>query len=262
MKSTLTEIQTAQLPGTNKVEDSVNHPSTSSLGIIPNYFSHNDGGKGFGGGLNAGGCLADMGKGSGGSYAAGGSGGGPGNWRYRKLDMPVFDGDDPDGWILRVERYFAFYRLTEDEMLEAVGLAMDGEALRWFQWENKRRPIRRWVDLKSFILRQFRSINGGSLYEQWLSTTQTTTVGEYRRRFIETASPLDRVSEDVLLGQFIHGSKKRLNPVNLKQAIELAVRVEEKQRVVRVEEKQRVANYRRQTLGSMGSIKQEQSQLT
>lgn len=252
MKSTLTELQSTQLPGNNKAEGSTNHPGTSSPGMI--FFSHDDLGKGFGGGLIAGGLknggvLGEIGKGIGGSYATGGSGGGPGNWRYRKLDMPVFDGEDPDGWILRVERYFAFYRLTEEEMLEAVGVAMDGDALRWYQWENKRRPIRRWSDLKSFILRQFRSINGGSLYEQWLSTIQTTTVCEYRRRFIETASPLDRVSEDVLLGQFIHGLKEEikvevrmLSPVNLEQAMELAMKVEEKQQV---------SNYRRQGLGSI-----------
>lgn len=59
-----------------------------------------------------------------------GFGGGAGNWRYRKLDMPIFDGTDPDGWILRVERYFAFYRLTKEEMLEAVVVALEGDALR------------------------------------------------------------------------------------------------------------------------------------
>lgn len=37
------------------------------------------------------------------------------NWRYRKLDMPLFDGANPDGWILRAERYFDFYRLNEVE---------------------------------------------------------------------------------------------------------------------------------------------------
>ena len=152
--------------------------------------------------------------------------------------MPIFDGEDPDGWILRVERYFAFYKLTEDEMLEAVAVAMDGDALRWYQWENKRRPIRRWEDLKTFILRQFRSVSGGSLYEQWLATTQSTTVKEYRRAFIETAAPLDRVSEDILMGHFVNGLKEDikaevrvLNPLNLEQAMELAVRIEEKQRV-------------------------------
>lgn len=43
-------------------------------------------------------------------------------------------------------RYFNFYRLMEDEMLDAVAVALDGEALRWYQWENKRHPIRRWSD--------------------------------------------------------------------------------------------------------------------
>ncbi|XP_017233746.1 uncharacterized protein LOC108207825 [Daucus carota subsp. sativus] len=179
-----------------------------------------------------------LGGGYSGGFQGGGLGGGQTNWRYRKLDMPIFDGEDPDGWILRVERYFAFYKLTEDEMLEAVAVAMDGDALRWYQWENKRRPIRRWEDLKTFILRQFRSVSGGSLYEQWLSTTQSTTVKEYRRAFIETAAPLDRISEDILMGHFVNGLKEDikaevrvLNPLNLEQAMELAVRIEEKQRV-------------------------------
>ena len=44
--------------------------------------------------------------------------------------MPIFDGHDPDGWILRGERYFAFYRLREEEMLEAVVVALEGDALR------------------------------------------------------------------------------------------------------------------------------------
>ena len=168
----------------------------------------------------------------------GGSGGGPGYWKYRKLDMPIFDGSDPDGWLLRVERYFNFYKLSEEERLEAVVVALEGDALRWFQWENKRHPIRRWDDLKLFILRQFRPALGGSLYEQWLATTQETTVAEYRRRFIETAAPLDRVPESILMGQFLNGlsdvikAEVRLwNPVSLEQAMEMALRVEERNQV-------------------------------
>lgn len=38
-----------------------------------------------------------------------GSGCRPKNWRYRKLDMSIFDGSDPVGWILRVKWYFTFY---------------------------------------------------------------------------------------------------------------------------------------------------------
>lgn len=76
-----------------------------------------------------------------GSYTAGGPNGGghsgglggpSSNWRYRKLDMPVFDGSDPDGWVLRVERYFNFYKMSEEEMLDAAAVAMEGDALRWY----------------------------------------------------------------------------------------------------------------------------------
>lgn len=33
------------------------------------------------------------------------------NWKYCKLDLPKFNGENPDGWILREERYFTFWPL-------------------------------------------------------------------------------------------------------------------------------------------------------
>lgn len=36
------------------------------------------------------------------------------------------------GWILHVERYFSFYRLSDEEMIEAVVVGLDGDALLWF----------------------------------------------------------------------------------------------------------------------------------
>lgn len=230
MKATITGIQSLHMPNPERFDKSVNHLGsvTGSLNLGPGGVGENVTGPGYTNLHN-------------GNYVSGGSGGGPGgnsNWRYRKLDMPVFDGTDPDGWLLRVERYFQFYRMNEGEMLDAAAVAMEGDALRWYQWENNRHPIRRWADLKLFVLRQFRSLNGGSLYEQWLSTTQVTTVSEYRRKFIETAAPLGQISEDMLLGHFVNGLKEEvkaevrlLNPISLEHAMELAIRVEEKHKV-------------------------------
>lgn len=153
--------------------------------------------------------------------------------------MPIFNGEDPDGWIMRVERYFAFYHLMEMEMLEAVVVALDGDAQRWYQWENRRHPVWMWADLKKVLLRQFRPNSGGSLYEQWLATNQTSTVSEYQRKFIETAAPFEHVSEEMLMGHFINGLKEEikaevrlLNPLCLEQTMEQAVRVEEKIKVM------------------------------
>lgn len=86
-------------------------------------------------------------------YGAGsGSGRGPGgwnggirdvgpNWRHKKLDLLVFDGTNPDGWILRAERYFKFLQLNEAHQVEVAVVALEGDSLLWFQWENRRHPI-------------------------------------------------------------------------------------------------------------------------
>lgn len=159
------------------------------------------------------------------------------NWRFRKLDMPLFDGSNPDGWIIRAERYFLFYRLNESEKLEASVVALEGDALFWYQWEHRRRPINCWDEMKTMILRQFRPSSSGSLHEQWLALTQVGSVMDYQRSFIELAAPLSNVPEEIALGQFINGLESEiraevrvLGPRNLEHAMDLALKLEEKQR--------------------------------
>lgn len=69
------------------------------------------------------------------------------------MDLPLFDGTNPDGWILRAERYFNFYRLNEEEKIEATVVALEGQALIWFQCEHRRRQIERWEQAKALIQR-------------------------------------------------------------------------------------------------------------
>lgn len=69
--------------------------------------------------------LEDMGFGGG--YRGGG------RWKAKKLDLPIFSGLNPDGWILRAERFFGFYGLTEEERVEAAVVSLDGDALLWYQ---------------------------------------------------------------------------------------------------------------------------------
>lgn len=67
---------------------------------------------------------------------------------------------------------------------------------------------------------------------------KTSTVLEYRRKFIETAAPLKRVPEDIMMGQLVNGLKEEiraevrlLNPISLEKAMEIALRVEERNKV-------------------------------
>lgn len=46
--------------------------------------------------------------------------------------MPIFkgeDGENPNGWIHRVERYFVVNRLSEKDKLDIAVLWLEGEAL-------------------------------------------------------------------------------------------------------------------------------------
>ena len=193
--------------------------------------------EGFGGGGNLEGNMRhpEQGRDFRGSNSRDRGGPSTGNWKYRKLDMPIFEGNNPDGWILRAERYFLFYNLTEEEMLEAAVVGMDGEALLWYQWKHRRRPIQRWEELKTLMLRRFRPANAGTLHEQWLGVRQTGTVVEYRRTFIELAAPLRNISEDMALGIFLNGLREDIktelrvqNPRDVDQAMDLAIRVEDR----------------------------------
>lgn len=49
------------------------------------------------------------------------------NWRMiRKLETPIFSGENPDGWwLFQEERYFEVNGLTEKEKLGAVGVSLD-----------------------------------------------------------------------------------------------------------------------------------------
>ncbi|CAH1441894.1 unnamed protein product [Lactuca virosa] len=142
------------------------------------------------------GIETPRGTGTGSSHDGGGGGGRgmgePGgglNWRFRKLDMPLFDGEHPDGWILRVERYFNFYKLSEADKMEAAVVALEGDALLWFQLEHTQRPVTRWQEMKSLLLRQFRPVNACTLHQQWLALTQSGSVLEYHWSFIELLAP-------------------------------------------------------------------------
>lgn len=157
------------------------------------------------------------------------------HWKHKKLDLPLFSGENPDGWILRAERFFKFYRMSEEEQLEATVVALESDALLWYQWENSRRAIRSWEEMKALLLRQFRSTSTGSLHEQWLAVEQKGSVREYTRKFIEMIAPLTGVSEEIARGQFIKGLKEEIRaevrlfgPKSVDQAMELAGKAEDK----------------------------------
>ena len=47
----------------------------------------------------------------------------------RRLEMPIFTGENPDGWLFQAERYFNMNRLSENEKMAVAGVSFEGDAL-------------------------------------------------------------------------------------------------------------------------------------
>ncbi|CAH1444807.1 unnamed protein product [Lactuca virosa] len=123
MDQKLEEVLRAVIKGKNSGEEEESEPVSSILETLKE---------------STGGSRSSAGGGSGGS-SDGGSGrtnnGEPTrgtNWRFPKLDMPLFDEENPDGWILLAECYFNFYRLSDVYKMEAAVVALEGDALLWY----------------------------------------------------------------------------------------------------------------------------------
>lgn len=68
-------------------------------------------------------------------------------WQVRKLEMPLFSGKNPEGWLFHAERYFEVNGLSKRAKIGAIGVSLDGDTLAWFQWMEARTPFRNWEQL-------------------------------------------------------------------------------------------------------------------
>ena len=83
------------------------------------------------------------------------------NWKVRRLELPSFNGQEVDDWILKAEKYFSHYQLSEKQKMEVLVVCLEGEAMMWYKYANQRLPMRRWEDLKNLILERFRPFEDG-----------------------------------------------------------------------------------------------------
>lgn len=51
------------------------------------------------------------------------------SYRFRRLELPNFSGEDLTGWIFKVERYFCIDSFDEEDKLEVAAMCMEGKAL-------------------------------------------------------------------------------------------------------------------------------------
>lgn len=133
----------------------------------------------------------------------------------RKLKIPIFDGENVESWVLRVEQYFELGEFSEERKLRVVRMCFDGEALMWYRWERDRNPFLSWDQMKYRVLEQFSTNHETTARERLMTLKQEGTVREYIKDFISLASNAPELSDTVLETAFMIGLKPQIKAWNL-----------------------------------------------
>ena len=130
--------------------------------------------------------------------------------KFKKVEMPIFNGDDPDSWLFRAERYFQIRKLTEYEKATVSTVSFEGPTLNWYRSQEEREKFVDRANMKEKLLVRFQSMREGLLYGRFLRIQQKTRVEEYRNLFDKWVAPLSDLSEKVVEEIFMFGLKPQI----------------------------------------------------
>jgi len=76
---------------------------------------------------------------------------------HMKLEVPHFDGSDPEGWIFKITQFFEYHATPDHERLTIASFYMEGSSLAWFQWMHRNGQLSLWSSFLHAIHARFSS---------------------------------------------------------------------------------------------------------
>ncbi|WVY96197.1 hypothetical protein V8G54_028348 [Vigna mungo] len=122
--------------------------------------------------------------------------------KWRKLDIPVFAGEEAYGWTNRLERYLRLKEVSEEERMQAVIVALEGRALNWFSGGK--------LAILILLVRRFQPTMLQNPFEILIALRQSGLVEEYIEQFEQYAGFLKGIPQDYLVGIFLNGLKEEI----------------------------------------------------
>ena len=155
--------------------------------------------------------------------------------RDRKMELPIFSGDDAPGWLLRIERYYTVNGIEGDERMDLVLVALEGRALNWYQtWEDQV-LFPTWNQFREAVLRRFQPGVVKDPFGPLLRVRQVGSVMDYIEQFEHISGPMRNVDREIMKGIFVNGLKPELRAEV--KSLELGSLAEIKDRALMLEER-------------------------
>lgn len=123
------------------------------------------------------------------------------------LELPLYEGQNPEEWIYRVERCFEANKTEKVDKLKQAMACLTGTVVTWLRYVKDRDVVKDWMDFKDKFKERFGPSIGGSFVDQLMGITPKGTVDEYRERFEELPVEVPHVSNDVAESMFLKGLK-------------------------------------------------------
>ncbi|GJS49281.1 ty3-gypsy retrotransposon protein [Tanacetum coccineum] len=159
----------------------------------------------------------------------GAGGGDSGLPRSMRLEVPKFNGIDPERWIFAIHEYFDLLGTAADQRLKVVGFNLEGDAAEWFRWMSRNKLITDWEGFLESVRDRF----GPCKYEDpqgaLSKLLQLGSVAQYQSDFEKLMNRVTEIPEKLLISFYISGLKPALQrellvskPTTLGDAFSLA----------------------------------------
>lgn len=151
-------------------------------------------------------------------------------FRSIKLDFPRFDGNNPTGWIYKMNHYFALYPMPEGQKILMSSFYIKGNALIWFEDAEETGIFYSWSSFLEALQLRFGNSSYDDPMEVFTRLKQSSTVAAYKTQFEVISNQLKGLFENYKLSMFLSGLKdeirlpvRTLHPQNLNSAFGLAM---------------------------------------
>ncbi|XP_071688236.1 uncharacterized protein [Rutidosis leptorrhynchoides] len=146
-----------------------------------------------------------------------------------KVKLPLFDGDDPRGWITKAELYFNVHKTPIDQKLLLTQMCMDGVALNWFTNLLIKHPTTTWNEFRLKLLSRFSGTIYHNPHKALGSLFDEGDIDHYIEEFEVLSALIPDQSEEQAISMFLRGLQtnvknwvRTLNPNSCDLAMEYA----------------------------------------
>lgn len=126
----------------------------------------------------------------------------------RKLELLLFDGTDPVGWITRAETYFEVQATPEDVKL--AKLSMNGPTIHWYNPLRETENDLTWLKLRRSLIEHYGERRYDKPFEELSVLKQEGNMEDYVAEFEYISSQVLQLPEEQYLGYFMGGLREEI----------------------------------------------------